>query len=343
MGAIGVHHTETSEGSWDGPANEARLKKDQGASYYRQAFAWQDAEGDERTKAAYRFIHHEVSGDGSIGGANLTACSAGIAVLNGGRGGTTIPEGDVRGVYNHLAAHLRDAEREVPELKSATPPPAPPHRGGYRSPENGDGEGGEEVEVRSYRVELRAAREEGKPPVLEGHAAVFDEWSVDLGGWKERIRAGAFAEALTRSDARALFNHDPNYVLGRQSSGTLELWEDRQGLVFRAVAPATQWASDLLVSIERGDIREGSISFIVAEDKWGMADSQIVRDVLTMQELYDVSVVTYPAYPQTSAQVRARAREMMEPTPNPGRMPCVPTGGERLKLAKRRLEVLFKL
>jgi len=66
MGAIGVHHTETSEGGWDGPANEARLNADGTAAYYRRAFAWQDPEGDPETKAAYRFIHHEVSGDGTM-------------------------------------------------------------------------------------------------------------------------------------------------------------------------------------------------------------------------------------------------------------------------------------
>lgn len=317
MGAIGVHHTETSEGGWDGPANEARLKQEQAVSYYRQAFAWQDPDGDEKTKAAYRFIHHEVGGDGSIGAANLRAASTGIGVLNGGRGGTTIPESDVQGVYRHLAAHLRDADKDVPELKGKDP----------------------EREERLFPMELRVERLEGKPATIEGHAAVFNEWSVDLGGWRERIRAGAFAEALTRSDARALFNHDQNYVLGRQSSGTLELWEDRQGLGFRAIAPATQWASDLLVSIERGDIREGSFSFIVAEDNWNMADQQLMRDLITIRDLYDVSVVTYPAYPQTSAQVRARLREMTGNTQDKTD-PSEKGWKRKMKLFRLKLETL---
>lgn len=120
MGAIGVHHTETSDEAWDGPANEARLRLGEDEAYYRKAFAWQDPEGDAGTKAAYKFIHHAVSSAGEIGAANLTACSTGIGVLNGGRGGTTIPSGDRRGVYNHLAAHLRDADREPPELSGQT-------------------------------------------------------------------------------------------------------------------------------------------------------------------------------------------------------------------------------
>lgn len=121
MPAIGVHHTDISDGSWDGPANEARLRNDESASYYRRAYAWQDPDGDAETKAAYRFIHHEVSGDGEIGAANVTACRTGIAVLNGARGGTTIPDSDKRGVYNHLAAHLRDAGVEPPEANFGQP------------------------------------------------------------------------------------------------------------------------------------------------------------------------------------------------------------------------------
>lgn len=116
--AIGSHSTSTSDGSWDGPAHEARLSTDAGASTYRKAYAWADPEGDPDTKAAYRFIHHEISSDGAVGAANVRALITGIGVLNGGRGGTTIPEADKQGVYNHLAKHLRDAEREPPPLKS---------------------------------------------------------------------------------------------------------------------------------------------------------------------------------------------------------------------------------
>lgn len=117
--AIASHSTETSGRRWDGPANEARLRTEESASYYRRAFAWRDEDGDAATKAAYRFIHHEVDGEGAVGAANLTACSSAIAVLNGGRGGTTIPDEDRRGVYNHLARHLRDGDREPPELRQA--------------------------------------------------------------------------------------------------------------------------------------------------------------------------------------------------------------------------------
>ena len=116
MPAIKPHSTDTVDQPWDGPANEQRLKTDSDEAYYRSAFAWVDPEGDPETKAAYRFIHHEVSGDGEVEAANVRAAIAGIAVLNGARGGTTIPSADRQGVYNHLAEHLMDADMEPPAM-----------------------------------------------------------------------------------------------------------------------------------------------------------------------------------------------------------------------------------
>ena len=108
------HSTPTSDGAWDGPANQRRCPAERGP--LRASHAWVDESRDPNLKTAYRFIHHEVSEAGRVGAANLTACSTGIGVLNGGRGGTTIPTGDRRGVHSHLARHLRDAGREVPPL-----------------------------------------------------------------------------------------------------------------------------------------------------------------------------------------------------------------------------------
>lgn len=122
FGAVATHDTATSESSWDGPANERRLPSPMSEATARNAYAWIDdarVEDGEVVKDACRFIHHEVSADGTPGAANLQACSSGIGVLNGGRGGTTIPDSDVQGVYDHLAAHLRDADREPPPLTAS--------------------------------------------------------------------------------------------------------------------------------------------------------------------------------------------------------------------------------
>lgn len=118
MPAIPIHHTETSEGQWDASLHEKRLRSGEDEDYYRRAYAWRDPDADPSTKVAYKFIHHEVSEDGTPGPANLRACSAGIAVLNGGRGGADIPDSDREGVWRHLAAHLRDADRDPPELQN---------------------------------------------------------------------------------------------------------------------------------------------------------------------------------------------------------------------------------
>lgn len=115
--ALASHSTPTTDAAWDGPANEARVRSGEDAAYYRRIYAWRDPEGDEGVKSSYRFIHHMVSADGEPGAANVRACQTGIGVLNGGRGGTTIPDADRQGVYNHLARHLRDADLEPPELK----------------------------------------------------------------------------------------------------------------------------------------------------------------------------------------------------------------------------------
>jgi HK97 family phage prohead protease len=117
-GAIAPHSTATSEGAWDAGENEKNLSNDDGEAEYRKAYAWQDPEGDPDKKNAYKFIHHEVAADGTVGAANMTACSTGIGVLNGGRGGADIPDDDVQGVWNHLAKHLRDDGREPPELRA---------------------------------------------------------------------------------------------------------------------------------------------------------------------------------------------------------------------------------
>lgn len=117
--AFRSHHTATSTSGWDGPANERRVRTGEADGYYGRVYAWSDPSGTAGTKAAYRFVHHHVNGGGDPGPANVRACITGIAVLNGGRGGTTIPDADRKAVWAHLAAHLRDANAEPPELKAA--------------------------------------------------------------------------------------------------------------------------------------------------------------------------------------------------------------------------------
>lgn len=114
--ALPPHSTDTTDAAWDGPAMDTRCPSERAP--LRATHAWVDSENDPDVKSSYKFIHHEVSADGAPGAANTRACSTGIGVLNGGRGGTVIPDADYQGVWNHLAKHLRDADLEPPELKS---------------------------------------------------------------------------------------------------------------------------------------------------------------------------------------------------------------------------------
>jgi HK97 family phage prohead protease len=152
-----------------------------------------------------------------------------------------------------------------------------------------------------FKYEERA---EGQPPKIHGQVALFNRLSQEMWGFRERIAPGCFKKTIGEADIRALMNHDPNYVLGRNTSGTLKLWEDDIGLNMECEPPDTQWAKDLMVSMKRGDVDQMSFGFRVIKDSWEDVDGEIIRTLIEC-ELFDVSVVTYPAYLATSASVRS--------------------------------------
>ena len=168
-------------------------------------------------------------------------------------------------------------------------------------------------EVRHFAAtELRTVSEDGKN-YLEGYAARYNVRSSDLGwGMYEVLVPGAFTRALAEGqDVRHLVNHDPSLLIGRTKAGTTVLSEDAQGLRFKTALPDTQLARDLRVSVDRGDINECSFGFICRKATWveekddkgeNVSDLRQVQDV----DLFDISIVTYPAYPQTNAKLAMR-------------------------------------
>jgi HK97 family phage prohead protease len=140
---------------------------------------------------------------------------------------------------------------------------------------------------------------------LVGYAAVFNSLSEPLQGFREKIRPGAFARAISNhADVRALLNHDPSKVLGRTSAGTLELSEDRHGLRSVIHLPNTTLGHDLLESVRRGDISQMSFGFRANKDEWSKdAQGGAIRELIDC-DLYDVSCVAYPAYTATSLGLR---------------------------------------
>jgi HK97 family phage prohead protease len=139
---------------------------------------------------------------------------------------------------------------------------------------------------------------------LEGHAAVFGE-AARIGGFSETIQPGAFSRSLAKGgDILALVDHDAGRLLGRTSSGTLRLAEDRRGLAFELDVPDTALGRDLLVLAERRDLGGMSFSFIAKRDTWPAADRRVLHDV----DLLEVSIVqAHPAYAGTSVTARSKA------------------------------------
>jgi len=117
-GAIPSHLTAWIEDAWDGSLMRGRIKG--GAAVLRAAHAWVDSDGDPEQKASYKYLHHHIGRNGRGGPANVRAITTALANLNARR--SSIPENDRRGVYNHLARHLREAGRKPSELRSAEPP-----------------------------------------------------------------------------------------------------------------------------------------------------------------------------------------------------------------------------
>jgi len=125
------------------------------------------------------------------------------------------------------------------------------------------------MERRTTPGKILLENRQDKLPVITGYAAVYYDGTpgTEFQLWEntvERILPGSFDSALARKDdARALFNHDPNLVLGRVSSGTLRLSADSKGLKYEIVPPVTRTAEDLVAMIQRGDVTGSSFEFLV--------------------------------------------------------------------------------
>ena len=162
-------------------------------------------------------------------------------------------------------------------------------------------------ECRALRADFKIERSADGAPLIVGYAARFNEVTT-IGAWfRERIAPGAFAEVIKGDDVRALFNHDPNKVLGRTKSGTLRMFEDEVGLRYEVTPPDTQDARDLIALLERGDVSGSSFSFLVADDgdEWDDEGDLPMRTIRRFSALYDVGPATFPAYPTTSAGARS--------------------------------------
>lgn len=184
----------------------------------------------------------------------------------------------------------------------------------------------DDIEVRTYQSGLRSSDPEGGRTVT-GHAALFNS-ETHLGGKVyERIAPGAFKKALTRSDVRLLKNHDPNLILGR-TGRNLTVSEDERGMPIQCDFPDTTIGRDSLTEVREGLIDQMSFAFTIGDEiKEERTDGTTLFTITEVREIYDVSIVTYPAYKDTSVTVsksRQRSRSII-PEPEIKETPTAPS------------------
>lgn len=168
---------------------------------------------------------------------------------------------------------------------------------------------GDNAETR--QMQIRATDTTDKM-VLEGYAARFDE-VTDLGYFNERIARGAFDDVLT-DDVRFLLNHK-GMPLARTSNGTLTMEVREEGLWTRATLNDTQQSRDVYEAVKRGDIDQMSFAFTIAEDNHDTEKN--LRTVTKVKRMYDVSAVSFGAYPTTTIAARDAFAAAQEPAPEP--------------------------
>jgi len=161
------------------------------------------------------------------------------------------------------------------------------------------------MEKRLFNIENRFETKEDGQEVVVGYGSIFNSRSENLGGFYEYISPTAISqETIAKSDVRALINHDANLVLARSTTGTLDLSIDEKGLRYEFSIPETSYGKDLAINMKNGNINQSSFAFTVGSDEWSTDnEGNDVRTITSIDKLYDVSPVTYPAYSQADSDL----------------------------------------
>lgn len=160
-------------------------------------------------------------------------------------------------------------------------------------------------EFRGSAGALSVETRDGAGDVITGYAAVYNSDSVDLGFFTEVIRPGAFTRAVRDGqDVRALLDHNTGKIIGRTRAGNLTLQEDENGLRVTLKPIDTEDGRTALEWVKSGVVDGFSFGFETLSDKWGTKDGRAYRELLDVN-LFEVSLVAFPAYPGTSAALRA--------------------------------------
>lgn len=164
------------------------------------------------------------------------------------------------------------------------------------------------IERRTF-LEPVEFRKQGDTLTAAGYAYVFGKRSQNLGGFVEEVAPGFGKKSLQEQDVRALFNHDPNYLLGRMGAGTLRMEEDDTGGAYEIDLPDTTAGRDVARLLERQDIPGSSFGFRTVEDEWGETEQGFPLRTLKQGSLRDVGPVVFPAYTDSTAALRCLAEK----------------------------------
>lgn len=209
------------------------------------------------------------------------------------------------------------------------------------------------AEYRTYGdASIRSEETDDGRIIFTGYVAKFDDDSKELRehGLKfvERISKGAFKRSIDGGDVKMLVNHDKSMVMGRTGVakgevGSLSLSEDEVGLRFECVATDTSYARDLKANMDAGVIDSCSFGFRKPKYKSSRrSDGKLVRELQDC-ELFDASIVTYPAYNSTVAQSRSldevyeELEAELEGSDDSTEMPPVGLLRKKLELKKKEL------
>jgi len=171
-----------------------------------------------------------------------------------------------------------------------------------------------EKNIRDFRTKFEITRDEQTPEerVVEGYFALYESETELWAGSYEIISKGAFDNTLTKNDIRALWNHNTQYVLGRNKNGSLQLKADDKGLFATIKLPNTQYAEDLYQLVSRGDIDQASFGFNIIDEELEELASGGYRWRIKEIDLHEISVVTFPAYENTTVQAREKQVQQLE-------------------------------
>ena len=146
---------------------------------------------------------------------------------------------------------------------------------------------------------------------FSGYAAVFNQLSEDMGGFRISLRPGAFSRSLKgKRDIRMFLNHEDSIVLASTRAGTLRLTQDDHGLKAEADLPDNEWGRPVADAVARGDIHTMSIGFnsVPAKDEWSDDRSTLFKSEIVLHEVSPIT--SWAAFPQTTAGVFALAERI---------------------------------